>query len=262
MQEVQVTAPRRGVHWWVRRFFFVWAIVSTLWVANKMRTRGVSAETLRTSRTVAVIDGPTSLEFRPARAKSSSALIFFCGAGVSAHAYAPLLRPVAEAGYPVFVIKLPYRFAPFDSHKAAAIERAAGVMAATPAVSRWVVSGHSLGGALAARMVHSRPAGVAALVLVGTTHPKSEDLSALGIPVTKVYGSHDGVAPVDRMLANKHRLPAHTTWVEIRGGNHSQFAHYGHQLLDGKPTIPRSEQQAMTRSVLLEELAKIDRDAE
>jgi pimeloyl-ACP methyl ester carboxylesterase len=240
----------------VRRFFFAWAILSTLWVANKMRTRGVSAEMLRTSPAVAVSDGPTILEFRPARAKDTSALIFFCGAGVSAHAYAPLLRPVAEAGYPVFIIKLPYRFAPFDSHKETAIERARGVIAGHPAVGHWVISGHSLGGALAARTVHSRPTAIAAVVLIGTTHPRSDDLSALKMPVTKVYASNDGVAPYDRIQATKHLLPAHTRWVEIRGGNHSQFGHYGHQLLDGKPTITRETQQAMTRSAIFDALVK------
>lgn len=253
--------PRRRIHWWVRRFFFAWAILSTLWVANKMRTRGVSAELLRTSPAVAVSDGPAVLEFRPARAKGGSALIFFCGAGVSAHAYAPLLRPVAEAGYPVFIVKLPYRFAPFDSHKETAIDRARGVIAAHPAVAHWVISGHSLGGALAARAVHASPADVAALVLIGTTHPRRDDLSALQLPVTKVYGSNDGVAPYDRMQATKHLLPAHTKWIEIRGGNHSQFGHYGHQLLDGKPTITRAAQQTATRSAILDALAASDKDA-
>jgi len=250
--------PRRRIHWWVRRFFFAWAILSTLWVAGKMRTRGVSAETLRTSPAVAVSDGPTVLEFRPARAKSTSALIFFCGAGVSAHAYAPLLRPVAEAGYPVFIVKLPYRFAPFDSHKETAIDRARGVIAAHPAVVHWVISGHSLGGALAARTVHSRPEAIAAVVLIGTTHPRNDDLSALRIPVTKVFASNDGVAPYDRIQATRHLLPAHTRWVEIRGGNHSQFGHYGHQLLDGKPAITRETQQAITRVAILEALALDD----
>jgi hypothetical protein len=32
--------------------------------------------------------------------------------------------------------------------------------------------------ALAARMVHAQPAGVAAMVLIGTTHPREADLSA------------------------------------------------------------------------------------
>lgn len=256
MQHPNGDRPRRGIHWWVRRFFFVWAIVSTAWVADKMRTRGVDDATLRTSPAVAVSDGPAMLAFRPTRAKGTAALIFFCGAGVAAHAYAPLLRPIAEAGYPVFVVKLPYRFAPFEAHKETAIDRAREVMAAHPAVGHWVVSGHSLGAALAARTVHANAAGVAAIVLAGTTHPREDDLSALPLPVTKVYATNDGVAPYDRMQATKHLLPAHTKWVEIRGGNHSQFGHYGHQLLDGKATIPRDTQQAITRAAILEALAR------
>ncbi|HEX6096268.1 MAG TPA: alpha/beta hydrolase [Thermoanaerobaculia bacterium] len=44
-------------------------------------------------------------------------------------------------------------------------------------------------------------------------------------------------------------------WVEIRGGNHSQFGHYGHQLLDGHATIARDAQQAITRAAIFDALA-------
>jgi pimeloyl-ACP methyl ester carboxylesterase len=77
--------------------------------------------------------------------------------------------------------------------------------------------------------------------------------------VTKIYATNDGVAPADRVLANKHLLPAHTKWVRIDGGNHSQFDHYGHQLFDGRATISREAQQAIVRSELRESLAAIDR---
>ncbi len=161
-----------------------------------------------------------------------------------------------HSGHAVFIVKLPYRFAPLGSHKQAAVDRARNVIAAHPNVSHWVIAGHSLGGALASRVTLSDPTAFSALVLIGTTHPKHDDLSFLQLPVTKVYASNDGIAPRARVLANKGLLPAHTKWVEIKGGNHSQFGHYGHQLFDGTATISREAQQSVTRSALLEALAE------
>jgi hypothetical protein len=54
--------------------------------------------------------------------------------------------------------------------------------------------------------------------------------------------------------ATRHLLPRETRWIEIEGGNHSQFAHYGHQILDGSPAIARAEQQDVTRAALLDAL--------
>jgi len=210
---------------------------------------------MRSSSTVSVVDSSATLEFRPASGEKTTGLIFLCGSGVSAQAYAPLLRPIAEKGYAVFVIKLPYRFAPLESHKESAIQRVRTVMATHPHTMPWVVSGHSLGGALACRVAQSEPARVSALVLVGTTHPKDADLSHLTMPVTKVYASNDGVAPPDRVLANRHLLPESAKFVEIKGGNHSQFGHYGTQLFDGHATVSREAQQDQTRDALIQALA-------
>lgn len=239
---------------WISRGFLLWAVIVMSWLANSYRTRGVPDGTLRRSATISVVDGATMLEFLPTPPSGKLALIFICGSGVSAHAYAPLLRPIAKAGYPVFVVKLPYRFAPLESHKQTAVERARGVIVAHAEISRWVVAGHSLGGALACRVAQSDPNAFSALVLIGTTHPKQEDLSSLPMAVTKVYASNDGVAPPSRVLSNKGLLPKATQWVEIKGGNHSQFGHYGHQLLDGEATISREMQQTATCSSLIEAL--------
>lgn len=256
------TAKSRGksvFRRWIRRGFLLWAVISTLWLVNSYRTRGFADDTLQSSPTISVVDGAAMLELLPTSSDSSTALIFICGSGVSAHAYAPLLRPIADAGYAVFIVKLPYRFAPLESHKQAAVDRARSVMATRPQISHWVISGHSLGGALACRVAPSASKALSAMVLVGTTHPKQDDLSSLPMPVTKVYASNDGVASPDRTLANKGLLPKETQWVEIKGGNHSQFGHYGHQLLDGRATISRETQQTATRSAFLEALTKAAR---
>jgi pimeloyl-ACP methyl ester carboxylesterase len=226
------------------------------WLANSVRTRGVADGMLRSSNDVTVVDGPTALEFLPPGANRKAALVFICGSGIHAHAYAPLLRPIADAGHAVFVVKLPYRFAPLDSHRGEAVHRARTIIGAHPEVTHWVVAGHSLGGALAARLARLDRGLDAAFVLIGTTHPKEDDLSQLDAPFTKVYATNDNIAPHDRVMAGKRLLPPHTEWVAIEGGNHSQFGHYGRQLFDGTATISREQQQAVTRQVLLEVLKK------
>jgi pimeloyl-ACP methyl ester carboxylesterase len=253
--EAPANVNRSKPHWrkWLRLAFVVWAVVSTGWIVDSFRTRGVDPGLLQSNASVSVFDSEEILTFSP-KSPRQSGLIFICGAGVSAHAYAPLLRPVADAGYSVFVIKLPYRLAPLESHKLVAIDRVHKVMAEHPEVSGWVLSGHSLGAALASRVARDNPSSLSALVLVGTTHPKSDSLASLRFPVTKVYGSNDGVAPLEKIDRNRSLLPEHTKWVLIDGANHSQFGHYGHQLLDGTATIPRAGQQEMTRTALLESL--------
>jgi pimeloyl-ACP methyl ester carboxylesterase len=214
---------------------------------------------LESSAAVTVAGDAATLSFVPASAVDSTALIFICGSGIAAEAYAPLVHPIAGAGFPVFVIKLPYRFAPFESHRLSALARVREVIAAHPAMAHWVASGHSLGGALAARLARTDAGRFSALVLIGTTHPKEEDLSSLQVPVTKVYGSNDGVAPPDRVRANQRLLPPGTKWIEITGGNHSQFGRYGHQLFDGTATISREQQESITRSAILEALRGVSK---
>ncbi len=226
-----------------------------LWLANSYRTRDVPAEVLHSNTPVTVMQNALCLGFVRAPVHGNPALVFLCGSGVSAEAYAPMLRPIADSGYTVFIVKLPYRFAPLELHKREAVQRAQAIVASYPEIGRWVVAGHSLGGALACRLAQAEPQWFAGLVLIGTTHPKTEDLSRLPFPVTKVYGSNDRVAPPERVLAGRGRLPGATRWIEIKGGNHSQFGCYGHQLLDGEATISREAQQAATRAALLEALS-------
>ena len=246
---------------WVRRAFLIWAVISITWLANSVRTQGVSDTLLQSTEAMAVVEEAGGLEFQPTKRDTKTSLIFICGSGIHPHAYVPLLRPIAERGYSVFIVKLPYRFAPLSSHQDEVLDQTRKLMAAHPEATQWVIAGHSLGGALAARVAQTDPRPNTAFVLIGTTHPKEVDLSKLSVPFTKVYASNDGIAPVERVMATKKLLPESTKWVEIKGGNHSQFGHYGHQLSDGAATITREVQQTITREAILEALRSLRSDS-
>jgi len=240
---------------WIRRGFLAWAVVSTAWLLNSYRTRGVDQALLASDARVSVQRSQDSLAFLPISA-ASSGLVFIVGAGVAPEAYAPLLRPIAALGHPVFVVALPCRIAPLERHKAAAVGRARAIIETEKAAESWVIAGHSLGGALVCRIARDAPSRVKAMVLIGTSHPKTFDLSQARIPITKVFASNDGIATVEMIDATRHLLPTGTRWIAIEGGNHSQFGHYGHQLFDGSVTLSRERQQAMTRAALVEALRR------
>jgi pimeloyl-ACP methyl ester carboxylesterase len=216
--------------------------------------RGVDADVLRSQGGIEVRDEPELLAFLPPESAARAGVLFIPGGLVHPHAYAPLLRAVAESGHAAILVKLPAlggRHAPGEAGRRAAVMRALGVLEDAPGTHRWLVAGHSLGGAIAARVAHARPARLGALALIGTTHPRDFSLADLPQPVVKVYGTRDGIARYETMRAHADRLPAATKWVPIRGGNHSQFGYYGFQLGDRRAHIPRAAQQAQLLAALL-----------
>lgn len=170
-------------------------------------------------------------------------------------AYAPLLKRIAAAGHSAHLVYLPMRCACTDSQIQELFRKVQAVIAAEPETS-WILAGHSRGGMLASRYVHENAPRLAGLVLIGTTHPRDFDLARISMPVTKIYGTRDGIASYDAMRRNKHLLPPNTLWVGIEGGNHVQFGYYRHQLGDGRATISRDDQQQATERCLLHMLAQ------
>lgn len=235
----------------IRVVWIVAGLASLLWLYDSFNAKGVDESILQSNGLITVVDTDEAISFTPKEAVGSIGLLFFHGGGVEPLAYAPLIRSVAEKGYRAVIVKLPYRFAPLDSHRQETIRRGRAVIAQLTSVEKWVVAGHSKGGKIATEFVRSDRSSVGALVLIATSHPKDFDLSGLTIPVKKLSASNDGVAPPPLIQSTKQNLPAHTQWVEIVGGNHSQFGFYGPQLGDGTATIDRAEQQRQTLEEIL-----------
>jgi alpha-beta hydrolase superfamily lysophospholipase len=199
---------------------------------------------------VTVARGAHHWTFEP-RLQTATGVVFFPGAVVDPVAYAPLLRDVAAAGYPAILVEVPRRGALGGADDPRVFDRARTGMRSLRNVGEWVVAGHSRGGLIAATFVRGEPANFAGLVLIGTTHPRDFTLADVRLPVTKIYGTRDTVADVEKIVATRGNLPAAARMVPIAGGNHAQFGYYGFQLGDWPATITREEQQRQTLEAVL-----------
>jgi pimeloyl-ACP methyl ester carboxylesterase len=118
-----------------------------------------------------------------------------------------------------------------------------------------VAAGHSRGGVVASKLVYQRGRDLAGLVLIGTSHPRDFSLAGTSLPVTRVFGTRDTIADVEKLEATRHNLPPGTRFVRIDGGNHSQFGQYGFQPGDWPATIDRAAQHRMTVEAIFSTLA-------
>ena len=167
--------------------------------------------------------------------KPSTGLIFIPGARVDPRAYAHILRPAAEAGYLVAVIKEPFNLALPNS------TRAEAVMEVHPEIRYWSVAGHSLGGVTAAAFSDTHP-DVDGLLLYASY--AATPMQRTDIKTVSVSGDQDGLTTPADIEETKTRLPPTAGFVVVKGAVHSFFGDYGEQPGDGTPTVDRAAAQA------------------
>ncbi len=227
------------------------------WLVYNTRARGFDAAVMQSDARVSVTETKEGLMFAPDPDTGRVALLFYPGSMVETEAYAPMARAAAEAGFKAVIVDVPLLATWFNQPREAVFDRGAAFLAGDPD-RKWVAGGHSLGGKFALAFAQRNAPSVDGLFLVATTHPREENLTGLAMPVTKVYGSADGLASVEEIEQYAGNLPAHTRYVPIEGANHAQFAWYGRQLGDRKAAITRVEQQAALESALLTMLASVE----
>jgi len=166
-----------------------------------------------------------------------SALIFYPGAKVEYTAYLPLLYELAEQGVDCFLIKMPCNLAILGQNKAEDIID-------VYEYKHWYLSGHSLGGVMAASYAAGHRERVDGLILLAAYPTK--DLTGSPLSVLSVYGSEDGVLNMEKLAEGRSLMPADYTELCIEGGNHAGFGNYGKQKGDGEAKIPSEEQQRQT----------------
>lgn len=201
----------------------------------------------RTSEQVRIVDRLTWFEMVPERRTTTgdrivptTGLVFSPGARVDPRAYATVLRPLAEAGYLVAILKEPLGLALIDGNQSQQ------VLDNHPEITRWAVGGHSLGGVSASSFADSTPK-VKGLVLFAS-YPISK-MQRTNLAVLSVSASLDGLSTPAKVEASKADLPTATTYLVVDGAVHAFFGDYGPQPGDGTPTADRTlAQTAITKA--------------
>lgn len=168
--------------------------------------------------------------------------IFYPGGLVDHRAYAPLMQALCERGVLCLLTEMPLDLAVLD------MKAADGLQELHPETDRWLIGGHSLGGAMAASYVKEHADEYEGLVLLGAY--STADLSRTGLSVLSVYGSEDGVLNRDKYARSLKHYPQSFNEIVIDGGCHAYFGNYGAQKGDGVPAISAEEQIQITADAI------------
>lgn len=202
--------------------FLLWASVyyrADATAIKAMQSDGVV--TVEQTKSGWLLDGPSD----------DKALIFYPGAKVDAKAYAPILRMLAEEEMDVYLVKMPLNLAFFGIGKA-------GEFVEDSAYEQYYISGHSLGGAMAAGYAAEHDSDFKGMILFAA-YPTQET----AIDTLMIYGSEDGVLNMARIEEASNLVSGNYSEVVIDGGNHAQFGNYGEQKGDGEAVISAEDQQ-------------------
>lgn len=215
----------------------------TWYVSTAYEPQEQAIEGLNTTEKVTVIEEDEYFLFEPNENLHDIGLIFYQGGKVEEAAYAPLMQLIAEQGIEVYLLKMPFNLAVFDSNAAGE------VMTENEYIDKWYIAGHSLGGVMASSFANENSDLLNGIIFLAS-YP-SADLSQTSLNSLSIYGSNDEVLNAEAYEEALSKFPKQTEEIIIEGGNHAQFGNYGKQAGDGEPEISIDSQQQQT-AVLIE----------
>ncbi len=237
---VGAPGPRSMLRVWSARVALLLGgvlVIGALVYLKPASAEPIAIDALHSGDGIEVTVSRSQIRLTPTVDPLATGLAFYPGGLVDPQAYAHVLRPVAEAGFPVVIFKQPYNLAVLDSNAADAV-----IGDPDDDVDRWVVGGHSLGGAMASSYAEREHDELVGLLLYAAW-PVGDMSGRADLAVLSVSGTNDGLATPAEIDESKPDLPASTEYVPIEGAIHSFFGDYGLQRGDGVPTITRTDAQ-------------------
>jgi len=217
----------------------------SMWALTPPEYGVMAQKALKEEIEYTVEERPDYLDFNP-MTQTEKGVIFYPGGRVSPYSYAPLAGFLAESGYRVIILKVPFNMAIFSPAKA---EK---VMKDYPELDIIALAGHSLGGATAS--IYWETSTIPGLCLLSAYPTEKLNRSE---PVLALYGSKDGLLSIEDRQSINQRLPKSSIIQIIEGGNHAQMGDYGSQKGDMEADISLMDQQNQVMKSMLSYLEKL-----
>jgi pimeloyl-ACP methyl ester carboxylesterase len=199
---------------------------------------------------VTVEDTGDRVIMRPTNGQPSVGVVVYPGAYCDVRGYAPVLREVARAGYLVVGVSMPFNLSIL------APDSADNVREAFPDIERWVIVGHSMGGAMAGYYAEQHQDDLAGIIFWDAYPPESSSLAAATLPVVHIHrATLDGQAP-EKFETMRHLFPARSLWIPIPGGIHMYFGSFdgGTYQETWEPAISEAAQLKLVTAATLSAL--------
>lgn len=211
----------------------------------------LAVQAMQSDAAVTVTDQDGIIQFEPVSTSKQPSVLFYPGAFVDPESYSPWARQLAEAGYRTYIVRMPLDLAVMGMNKADQ------VIESHPDET-FVLGGHSLGGAMAARYAAEHADQLAGVFFMGAYADDKGSLAATDLKALQLTGSLDGVLSWDTWEQDKKNMPQETTYVSIEGGNHAQFGSYGNQRGDLEAAISETDQHNQIAEAMITWLQQME----
>ncbi len=219
---------------------------------NLARATEVALAAMESTADVVVEEEGDWLIMRPKNQAPTTGVIVYPGAYCDIRGYAPVLREVARAGYFVVGVSMPFYFSIF------APDSADGVRAAFPDIERWVIAGHSMGGAMAGAYAEDNQDDLAGLIFWDAYPPEYSSLADSDLPVTHIHRATLEGAPPQKFEDMRHLFPDESLWIPIPGGIHMYFGSFDGGAYE-EVWVPKISEQTQLEMVTAATLKGLER---
>jgi len=169
---------------------------------------------------------------------ATKGIIFYPGGLVTAESYIyPWTQVSKLTNVPVYIAKMPLNLAILN------VNAADKIIADNPQIKSWIMSGHSLGGAMLSEYLKAgRNLPKIKALIFQAAFPNDDFLKTnSNLQILSLIGTKDGKITTLKSKEEAKKLPTQAIQTEITGMNHAQFGAYGKQSGDLSASISNED---------------------